>query len=177
MPAIATLDVSPARYAWCDLFPLFRTIEVDSLHQPLIFFLCPSPFAVFGGILYWVWRIFILWRKLEDWRAAIVGSQCLWYSVTALSVSTLSLLALDHTLALNKAEIFEHFKGSTILFCLILHYLIILAHQLVMIIKGGTRLLIIDRPWVLLHQRTIIVVKAFRAEANRASKGALTGVL
>ena len=85
--------------------------------------------------------------------------------MTALSVCALSLLALNHALALNKAKIFENFKGSVILFYLILHYLIILAHQLVMIIKARAWLLFIDWPRVLLHQRTIIVVKALRAEA------------
>ena len=97
--------------------------------------------------------------------------------MTALSVSTLSLLALSHTLALNKAEILEHLKGPTILLCLVLHYLVILAHQLVMIIKARAWLLFIDWPRVLLHQRTIVWVKAVRAQATRASEGALTGVL
>lgn len=51
MPAVSTLYISPSRHTRGDFFPLFGTIELNSLYQLLILLFSPSSFAIFLDIL------------------------------------------------------------------------------------------------------------------------------
>ena len=51
MPAVSTLYIRPSRNTRGDFFPLFGTIELNSLYQLLILLFGPSSFAIFLDIL------------------------------------------------------------------------------------------------------------------------------
>ena len=94
MPAVSTLYIRPSRNTRGDFFPLFGTIELNSLYQLLILLFGPSSFAIFLDILVRTIRTFMLGWELKNWRARIIRSQCFRDSVAALSVGILPFRAL-----------------------------------------------------------------------------------